>query len=284
MKRKLSNWLIVGLLITGFLVYSQVYYIYAEADLVKVWFLDVGQGDSILIDFGDNKQALIDGGPSKAVLSQLGQHLPIGDKTIEYLILTHPDSDHVTGLNYVLDQYQVERVYYTGVNHQTNRYQEFREKIKDKNVQITKFGDVIKPNSKASLKILYPFESYNQRDASSSPNDTSIVALLKINNIEVLLTGDGEEKVWQELADKNKLKNVEVLKVSHHGARNGTSELLLEKTRPEVGVISVGANNSYGHPNKDVLDLLVLYNVEIYRTDQLGTVEFVSDGDSYRIK
>lgn len=283
LKKKFSNWLIVSLLIVGFIVYSQVYYIYAEADLVKVWFLDVGQGDSILIDFGDNKQALIDGGPSKAVLSQLGQYLPIGDKKIEYLILTHPDSDHVTGLNYVLDEYEVGKIYHTGIVHETNRYQEFREKIKDQHSQIAKFGDVIRPNDKASLKILFPLESYNQKEVSS-PNNTSIVAQLKINNIDVLLTGDGEEEVWQKLADKNLLTEVEVLKVSHHGAKNGTTELLLDKTKPEVAIISAGANNRYGHPSQDVLDLLTIYGLEIYRTDELGTIKLISDGYSYEIK
>jgi len=120
-RKKFSNWLIVILLLLAIFICSQVYFNYAFSDKVRVYFLDIGQGDSILIDFGDNIQALVDGGPSKAVLSQVGNQMPLGDKKIEYMILTHPDSDHLTGLNYILEEYQVDNIFYTGVKHNTNR-------------------------------------------------------------------------------------------------------------------------------------------------------------------
>jgi competence protein ComEC len=279
-KKKLFNWLLAILFLVTALIYSQVYYIYAQNNQVKIFFLDIGQGDSILIDFGKNQQALIDGGPSKAVLTELGKYLPIGDRTIEYMILTHPDSDHLTGLNYVLESYQVEKIYHTGVNHDTNRYQEFRDKIKSENTEIADYGDVIKPNKTAKIEIIYPLISLNNQNKSNL-NDSSIVAVLDIGKVEILLTGDGEENVWQELISKNLLKDVEILKVSHHGASNGTNEELLKTTKPELAIISAGKDNRYGHPKKDVLNLLEEHQLNIKRTDQEGTIKLTTDGENY---
>jgi len=282
-RKKFSNWLIVILLLLAIFICSQVYFNYAFSDKVRVYFLDIGQGDSILIDFGDNIQALVDGGPSKAVLSQVGNQMPLGDKKIEYMILTHPDSDHLTGLNYILEEYQVDNIYYTGVKHNTNRYQEFREKIRNYSVEIANYGDIIRPNQKAKIKIIYPLTSQNQKKVSNL-NDSSIVAVLDIDNIEILLTGDGEERVWQELEEKNILKKVEVLKVSHHGASNGTTQELLEKTKPKTAIISAGRDNQYGHPKQDVLDILNKFETEVYRTDENGTIELISDGERYWVE
>jgi len=115
-------------------------------------------------------------------------------------------------------------------------------------------------------------------------NDSSIVAVLDIDNIEILLTGDGEERVWQELEEKNILKKVEVLKVSHHGASNGTTQELLEKTKPKTAIISAGRDNQYGHPKQDVLDILNKFETEVYRTDENGTIELISDGERYWVE
>ncbi len=282
-RKRLSNYLIALLVLLAVFIYSQIYYSYALEDKVRVYFLDVGQGDSILVDFGDNKQALIDGGPSKAVLAQVGKHMPVSDTQIEYMILTHPDSDHITGLNYILEDYQVGKIYYTGVSHTTNRYKEFRDKIKNEKVEIANYGDIIRPNKKAKIEIIYPLTSLNNQ-TESNLNDSSIVMILDIGKVEILLTGDGEERVWQELEEKNLLEEVEVLKVSHHGASNGTTKELLDITKSETAIISAGRDNRYGHPKQDVLDLLREYNIEILRTDEMGTVELSSDGEEYWVR
>jgi len=286
-KRKRENkvWLtIIGLLVAGaILIWHQVFYVYASPGRLRVYFCDIGQGDAILIDFGQNEQALIDGGRGRQILGCLGQAMPFNDRTIEYLIMTHPDSDHMAGFLPVLDRYRVQSFYHTGVKGPSRLYQRFREKIKEKEIrtQIVRAGDIIrsKIDPAIKLKIIYPQRPIRE---TKDLNNTSMVAVLDDREIEFLMTGDAEKEVWQEL--QGQLPQVEVLKVSHHGAKNGTSEELLSQIRAEIGVISVGQHNHYGHPTKEVLDLLSQYQVRVYRTDRQGTVTVSTDGKEYSVR
>jgi competence protein ComEC len=232
-----------------------------------------------LIDFGNDRQAVIDGGPSRDILAQVGSKMPYYDRKIEYMILTHPDADHLRGLKYLLENYQVEKFYWTGVNHGSQLYQDFRNLVKQKSVptEIINYGEVINEDL-ADIEFIFPTQSIAGQDFSNL-NNSSAVAVLDIDRIEILLTGDGEKELWHKIGTR--LPEVEILKVSHHGAENGTSEVLLEKTNPEAAVISVGAGNTYGHPSESVLKLLDQYEINIYRTDQMGTIELISDGESY---
>lgn len=286
-KKKKTNriWLtiITLLVISALLVWFQVFSTLASSDQLRVFFFDIGQGDAIMIDFGQNEQALIDGGPSKEILSYLGETMPFNDRTIEYLILTHPDRDHLAGFLAILDRYQVNTIFYTNVEHSSQLYQKFKEQIKEKNIKtkIVRAGDIIRSEARPEVKIeiIYPKRSMR---ATDNLNNTSIVSILDSGKIEFLLTGDVEEEVWQELTDQ--LPEAEILKVSHHGARNGTTEELLNQVKAEIGVISVGRDNSYGHPTRDVLDLLGQYQIKIFRTDQQGTITISTDGEEYSIK
>jgi len=274
--------LILALIVIAIFVFFQAFYTISSKNQVKVFFCDIGQGDAILIDFGDNQQALIDAGPNKAVLSCLGQYLPFYDNTIEYLILTHPDSDHLGGMIPIIQNYEIGQLLYTGVKSKTKLYQRFRDLIKEKEIKtrLVKANDIIKPTDLGKLKIIYP-KTIQQAKQQDNLNNSSIVAILDVKRIEVLLTGDAEHEVWQEL--KNQLPKVEVLKVSHHGAKNGTDETLLKQTRPKQAVISVGASNSYGHPTTQTLNFLQEYDIEIFRTDQQGTIELRTNGKDYTI-
>ena len=277
--------IIAFLLIVAILIWWQVFYLQASSNQIKVYFFDVGQGDAIMIDFGQGEQALIDGGPNRQILSCLGQALPFNDRKIEHLILTHPDADHLGGFLPVIDRYQIGRLYHTGVEHTSQLYQRFKEKIKEKNIdsRIVKVDDLIRPenNPQVKLKIIYPLESTKGEEVSNL-NDSSIISLLDTGKIEFLLTGDAEKEVWQEL--RNKLPKAEILKISHHGATNGTDEILLEETDPEIAVISVGKKNSYGHPTGSVLALLEQFKIITYRTDQQGTVTISTDGEEYWVE
>lgn len=262
-------------------VYSQVYYLYASSDQVEITFCDVGQGDGILIDFGAGKQAVVDGGPNESILACLGKNLPITDRKIEYLVLTHPDADHLRGLSYIIDEYQVGKLYWTKVNHNSELYKNFKKKVKDKNIvqEIIDSGDIINEGI-AKLDFIYPVNSVAGQDFSNL-NNSSAVSVLDIGEIEIFLTGDAETEVFDRL--KQKLKRMEVLKVSHHGAENGTNQKLLDIIRPEAAVISAGKDNQYGHPKKEVVDLLNEFKIDIYRTDERGDIKLISDGSSYQI-
>jgi len=274
--------LILVLVVAAVFIWQQAFYSIASKDQVRVFFCDVGQGDAILIDFGDNQQALVDAGPSKQVLSCLGQHLPFYDKTIEYLILTHPDADHLAGMIPLIEEYEVGQILHTGVKAKTKLYQRFQVLIKEKNIKtrLVKANDIISPTDLGKLKIIYP-KTIQQAEEQDNVNNSSIVAILDVKRIEILLTGDAESEVWQEI--QNQIPKVEVLKIAHHGAKNGTDEILLKQTRPEAAVISVGAKNSYGHPTVQTLNFLQEYNIEVFRTDQQGTIELRTNGEEYTI-
>ncbi len=273
------------LIASAVLIWYQVFYLYSSSAQIRVYFCDIGQGDAILIDFGQGEQALIDGGPSRQVLSCLGKALPFNDRQIEYLILTHPDADHLGGFLPVIEKYQIGQLFYTGVEHSSNLYQRFKERIAEEKIktQIVKANDSIRSKNSpdAKLKIIYPLKSIKGEEVNNL-NNSSIVMVLDTGKIEFLLTGDAEKEVWQEI--RNQLPKAEILKISHHGAKNGTDETILEQVEPEIAVIPVGRKNSYGHPTRDVLGLLEEYKILVYRTDQQGTITISTDGQEYSIK
>lgn len=251
------------------------------SNYLKVDFLDVGQGDAIFIEAPNHNQVLIDGGPGRAVLSELGRVMPFYDREIDLIISTHPDSDHLSGLIEVLKHYKVDKILTTGVKSDTNGFKEWLSIIKDKNIQIAEFGQIIQLSKSANMYILSPFENLNGKEEENL-NDTSIVSRLVYGDLEILFTGDGEKGLEKEMIDKNLDLKSNILKVGHHGSRNSTTEEFLKAVSPNVAVIQVGANNSYHHPHKEVLGRLA--GIKIYRTDQDGRIEVRSDGKEYKIK
>jgi len=249
---------------------------------VHTYFLNVGQGDSILIEKGDF-QVLIDGGPDDTVLSELGKAMPIYDRKIEIVILTHPHADHLTGLNLVLDRYQVEKIYGTGVLYETNTYLNFLNKIKDSQDNpvgstVPKIGEKIQLFGNGSLEFLWPGDMYNQK-TEENLNDTSIVTKFCYISSCALLMGDMETDEQKKMIDSGSNLSADLLKVAHHGSENGTNLLLLEKVNPIYAVISVGKDNKFGHPHQSIVDLIKGKNIELFRTDQKGKIEFVISPD-----
>lgn len=269
----------------------------AKPQFLEVTFFDIGQGDAIFIETPKKHQILIDGGPSAVILEKLGKEMPFWDKSIDLIILTHPERDHLAGLIEVLKKYQVENILWTGIIRDTAEYQEWLKLIKEDsnpsttfplrrapkaNIFIAKNGQKIKA-AKTVLDILYPFENLADQEFKNS-NDTSIVSRLVFNNTSFLFTGDITQMVEKELSNSHELENIDsnVLKVAHHGSKTSSSEEFLKEVSPEIAVISAGKENSYGHPHSEVLERLENFGIKVLRTDQVGDIKIFSDGENLK--
>lgn len=257
---------------------------------------NVGQGDAILLRKGFT-QILIDGGPNNQVLNCLKNNLPFYDRTIELMINTHPEKDHLAGLIEVLKRYQVKQLITDGVVIDTETDKTFNALIKEKHIPVfmAKKGDQINLND-LTFFVLWPPTNYINRNAAASQliysseekgsqvlgktsniaitkgkegttNNQSLVLLLTSQNSQTLLTGDIDELAEKQLIKDNQFDNIKILKVAHHGSKTSTSQEFLEAVKPQISIISVG-KNSYGHPGKEVLDRLIKIGSQILRTDQ----------------
>ncbi|OGY41399.1 MAG: hypothetical protein A2Y82_00225 [Candidatus Buchananbacteria bacterium RBG_13_36_9] len=276
----LSSLLLIVSLLLGFTVYSQ-----KDRQNLEVDFLDVGQGDAILIKTPYEQNILIDGGPSTKVLSQLGRHLAFFDKNLDLVILTHPHSDHVAGLVEVLRRYKVKKILMTGVVHTSPDYEAFLQEINKQNIPTEK---AIAPKEiilgqDLNLQILYPLTDLSEKKIENL-NDSSIVAKLIYKHNSFLLTGDAEAIVEQDLLNNKTDLKADVLKIAHHGSKYSTTAEYLDAVKPQFAVISVGENNNFGHPHLRTLDNLQKRQIEILRTDYSGTIALVSDGIDISIK
>ena len=230
---------------------------------------DVGQGDAILATLGDI-QILTDGGASNKVLDCLGKHMPFWDREIELVILTHPDKDHFKGLIEVFRRYRVDNFLSNGLKSGSYEYQVLTNEVGGGSTKsiIAKDGTRIGVG-KIRLEIL--------------DNAYSIVSLLRFGSFKALLTGDITSEVSDSLAINQAIGSVQYIKIPHHGSKNGLTLKLLEAVMPKLAVISVG-NNSYGHPHEETLKILRDSDTKILRTDQLGDVEVISDGEKFWVK
>lgn len=242
-------------------------------DRVVVWVFDVGQGDAIFIDAPD-AQVLIDGGPSDEVLEKLSAVMPFWDRTIDLVVLTHPHEDHVRGLTDVLERYDVGEVWVDGQRYNSEVFDYF-ESLSQGISKIVVAGESISLGNGAELEVVWPFEEY-QGQQIDDPNDGSIVTLLTYGEGNMLFTGDvGVEEEEQFMSS---LSHVDVLKVGHHGSRTSTGISLLGTITPDYAVISVGADNDYGHPHEIVLDRLEEIVSTILRTDLDDNIRVILDG------
>lgn len=289
--KKYLFWIISFLFLADALALSAAYDL-SRASLLEVNFFNVGQGDSIFIETPQGHQILIDGGPGSSVLQKLAEAMPFWDRTIDLVILTHPESDHLAGLIEVLKKYKVGKILSTGVIRDTPEFEEWKKLINKEGVEIKAAakGNKIEAGS-VLIEILYPGESLADQVLKDS-NDSSLVARLVFGEKSFLFTGDimksAEEKL---LADKVNIDS-DVLKVAHHGSKTSSQENFIDSVSPEVSVISLeGKNeveggdcdnkerNRYGHPSCQVLEVLGRYG-KILRTDEQGDIKIISDGQN----
>jgi competence protein ComEC len=246
-----------------------------QSQSLKVIFFDVGQGDAILVSQGQN-QLLIDGGKDgKIILEKLGKYVPFWDRTIETVIATHPDQDHIGGLVSVAKNYKIGTVLETDAKSDSQTYGAWEDLIKNKNIQKIEAikNTSIKFFESAQIKILYPKLKANGAGAES--NGWSVVAKLIFGENKFLFTGDLPAEKEAELVGDGADVKADVLKVSHHGSKYATSEEFLNVVNPEEAVISVGKNNAYGHPAPEIIDRLLKSGAKIWRTDELGDIKYV---------
>ena len=267
-----------------------------KGNKLKLIACDVGQGDAILATYGEY-QVLVDGGPNSGVLGCLASYIPYWDRKIEVVILTHPQFDHFRGLIDVFESYEVEVLVANSLDSSSQEYQVLEKMVGGSQVR------VVTPDSGLGIRlglihldILHPDGEYvllnsidhqaNVLGASTTkedPNDFSVVAKLSLGEFDALLTGDIGPSVTREILEKVEIGDVEYIKIPHHGSKNGLIRELLEETKPEVAVISSGEGNRYGHPHKEVLDMLLEANVDVFRTDKLGDVVFETDGQTWSV-
>jgi len=240
---------------------------------------DVGQGDGILIQRGF-AQIVVDGGPGKdGMIECLGRHVPFWDRKIELVVLSHPQDDHFSGLIELFDQYEVDVFVASSLENKSAGYQALKDRVIEKGINVVtpEVGRKIRLGM-MSLDIVYPPSDKSGDD----PNEFSIVFNLKYGDFDALFTGDIGPRESGELAKTGRLRDVEYIKVPHHGSKNGLTRKLLEAVDPEVAVISVG-KNQWGHPHAEVLEILEEGDVDVYRTDEMGDVEVVTNGTKWWI-
>jgi len=234
--------------------------------------LDVGQGDALFIESPTGTQILIDTGPSKKILSQLSQVMSPFDRNIDAFIITNPDLDHIGGSLDVLENYTVDVVLEPGTLTDSKIYQNFKNEIKEKNIQniLARKGMKFDLGGGVIIDILFP-----DRDVRFwSTNKGSVVAKLSYGNFSALLTGDSTSETEKIILQENSPAQLDsdVLKVGHHGSRTSTSTEFLKAVSPAYAFISVGKDNNYGHPHQDVLNALTSFGAKIFRTDLLGAI------------
>ena len=248
---------------------------------LEVSFFDVGQGDAIFVEAPGGYQILIDGGPSSVILEKLGKEMPFWDRTLDFVILTHPDYDHVSGLIEVLKSYKVENILWSGVVRDTPEYREWENLIKNEgaNIYIAKAGQRITAGSTV-IDVLYPLESLEGVE-SSNANNTSVVTRLSYSDNAFLLQGDAYKSTEAKIMESGGIDS-DVLKVGHHGSKTSTSKEFVDAVSPDIAVISCGKDNPYGHPHEETLQNL--FGAEVLRTDLMGDIKISSDGNSLTLE
>lgn len=251
--------------------------IFLQPEKLKVSFLDVGQGDAILIQTPSGHDVLVDGGPTREVLTQVSRELGYFDRDVEVMIATHGDADHVTGLIPILEKYNVKHVVSSPVKASTDMFEDLESHIENENANmyVGEKGDVINFGDGVMLHVLYP-NRYTSPKIDT--NDASVSFVLTYGEHSFLLTGDLTAKYEPLLLQPVLPKHVTVYKAGHHGSKTSSGEQLLTYIRPEYAVISAGKDNRYGHPAPEALERLRRYSKEILSTVDRGTISFVSDG------
>lgn len=234
--------------------------------------LDVGQGDALFIESPTGAQVLFDGGPARKILGPLQKVMSPFDRTIDAIVITNPDADHIGGLTDVLKNYKVNYVFEPGTQNSSKTFQNLKTEIQNKKIPVilVRKGMRIDMGGGTVIDILFP-----DRDVSSwSTNDGSIMARLSHGMTSIMLTGDSTSKTEKIILENYTPEEIKsrILKVGHHGSRSSTSASFVKAVAPTYALISNGKENNYGHPHKDTLNTLTQFGVKIFRTDLLGDI------------
>lgn len=246
-----------------------------------VHYIDVGQGDSILIQV-NNKNLLIDSGPSSNKKDLLDYLENLNIKKLDYIIATHPHEDHIGNMDTIIKRYNIGSFYSPKVITSSNTFESMISALVDKNLKINVLKKGVKGidlGKNVEIQIFSPLEDIS----SDNLNDYSPIIKITFVNNSFLFTGDAEVSTESMVLSENNNLNCDILKVGHHGSSTSTSSNFLASVNPSVAIIPVGKNNSYGHPTPEILSLLNSYNIRTFRTDINGTIIAISDGKNINI-
>ncbi|MEX0934919.1 MAG: ComEC/Rec2 family competence protein [Candidatus Paceibacterota bacterium] len=276
MKRTLP--ILILLLLLNFFVWTAG----LQSGNLVVTFFDIGQGDSILIETPEGYQVLVDGGPDTSILRELGSELSFFDRSLDMIIVTHPDQDHIGGFPEVFARYDIEHVLASSGVSDSETANTLLQRMEEEGAIIfpAEVGQVIELGDAVTLTVLYPDISAQSR----SVNDASTVIRLEYGETSMLLTGDIEAGVESYLLSSSgvaELLDVDVLKAAHHGSDSSSSLPFLSAVSPEYVVIQAGAGNRYGHPHSEVLERLSLFSEDVWCTCDEGRIVLESDGERW---
>jgi competence protein ComEC len=261
----------------GTLTFFQTSSASPQTEYLSVRFLDVGQGDAIHIQTPDGYELLIDGGPTAQVLRELAQGRSFFDSTIDVVLATHPDGDHIGGLVDILDRYQVATIIQTNNINDTPAASAYDESVVNEEAEIVlaQAGQLIQLGASTTVRILAPAGDTTLWRS----NAASIIVQVSYGEIDFLLTGDAFAATEEYLAELygDSIQS-EVLKLGHHGSKTSSSELFLDAVQPEFAVVSAEQNSRYGHPHAEVVERVEERNIQLMSTAKEGTIEFLTDG------
>lgn len=249
-----------------------------------VAFLDVGQGDAIFIESPSGKQMLIDGGPDKRVVRELSRVMPFFDRSIDVVLNTHPDKDHIGGLPEVLRRYEVAQVLDPGVESDSGTYGYYRQLIEKKNIEYTEArrGQRINFGDGVYAEILFPDRDM---DGVTNDNNASVIVQVVYASTSVMLTGDAPAAVERYLVSLGPAGlDSDILKAGHHGSRTSSAPEFVRAVSPQWAIISAGKNNSYNHPHQEVMDTFASSSISVLGTYDFGTIIFESDGKTFEVR
>ena len=243
-----------------------------ETDEMKVHFIDVGQGDSTLITCGGHAMLIDAGDDTKGTAIQNYLKKQKAEK-LDYLILTHPDSDHIGGAPVIITKFEIGKVFMSDYEKDNKTYRKLIQALDNRNLKYeTPETGARYPLGTAEIEILAPNGEYD------NPNDSSIALLVKNGGSSFLFTGDAGEEAERDILDTGIDISADVYKAGHHGSKYSTSEEFFKAVDPACAVISCGEDNAYGHPHAATLNTFRINGVKVYRTDEDGTIIASSDG------
>jgi len=260
----ISALLVLNIFIWGFIILREKSF--------AGYFFSVGQGDSEMIVLPGNKEAriLIDGGPNFKIISELEKVLPFFSRRIDLVLASHTDGDHIGGLSEVFNRYQVGAFVFNG-EEGGESFENLSKILKEKNIPII----ILKEKDKIKYGENF-FKVLNSKEGVREKNENSLVLLLEAENKKILFTGDISQKIEEAILEKEKIGEIDILKVAHHGSKYSSGENFISNINPKISIIEVG-KNSYGHPTYETLNRLESVKSLIFRTDERGTIKVEAD-------
>ena len=268
----------LGLMLVSWLpAFASVGWFEKDCDCLSVSFLDVGQGDAILVQTPDGFEMLVDGGRDASVLRQLSTKRSFLDREIDVIVSTHPDLDHIGGLVDVLKRYKVQTIVRTENENDKSAAAAFAAAAQKENAEeiLADAGQIINLGASTTIQIFSPTGDERQWDSNTS----SIVLRVVYGNTSFMLTGDAPSEIEDYLVKTYGTQlDSDVLKLGHHGSKTSTSDLWLDTVTPSYAVVSASIDNRYGHPHQDVMQRVFKRNIQTSHTGTDGTITFESDG------